>query len=67
MTKILMTRKGVFNPTAGLYESLAKCYEVNEKEKNKLYNERILSSDQGSFKPVVFATVDLRRRYYRVH
>ena len=47
----------VFNPKAGRYEkqSLAKCYEINEREKKRSYNERIQQCDQGSFTPLVFS------------
>ena len=43
----------VFNPTAKRYvnQEISKIYEVNEKEKKKLYIERILQIEHGSFTP----------------
>jgi len=45
----------VFNPLAKRYRNteLKKCYAINEKEKKKSYNERILNIEQGSFTPLV--------------
>ena len=45
----------VFNPNAKRYTNieLSKAYEINEKEKNKKYNERILQVEHGSFTPLV--------------
>ena len=45
----------VFNPNASRYgkTEISKCYEMNEKEKKKNYNERILQVEHGSFTPVV--------------
>ena len=54
----------VFNPTAKRYanQEISKTYEVNEREKNKLYNERILQIELGSFTPLVMsATVGMGR------
>ena len=47
----------VFNPTAKRYvnQEISKTYEVNEKEKKKLYNERILQIEHGSFTPRVMS------------
>ena len=47
--------KGFFNPTAKQYvnEEISKTYEVNEREKKKLYNERILQIEHRSFTPLV--------------
>ena len=47
----------VFNPTANRYanQSPAKSYEVNEKEKKRSYNERILQVEHGSFTPIVLS------------
>ena len=47
----------VFNPTAKRYsnQSLTRCYEANEKEKKKSYNERILQVDHGTFTPIVLS------------
>ena len=44
----------VSNPTAKRYE-ISKICEVNEKEKKKLYNERILQIEHGSFMPLVMS------------
>ena len=54
----------VFNPTAKRYanQEISETYEVNEREKNKLYNERILQIELGSFTPLVMsATVGMGR------
>ena len=47
----------VFNPTARSYDDLdiKKCYEINEREKKKQYNERVLKVEQGTFSPMVFS------------
>ena len=47
----------VFNPTAKWYviQEIPKTYEVNEREKKKLYNERILQIEHGSFTPLVMS------------
>ena len=44
----------VFNPNAKRYANieLSKAYEINEKEKKKTYNERILQVEHGSFTPL---------------
>ena len=46
----------VFDPNAKRYskQSLKQCYAINETEKKRHYNERILKVDQGSFTPLVF-------------
>ena len=48
----------VFNPTAKRYvnQELRKSYEVNEKEKKRQYNERILQVEHGTFTPLVMST-----------
>ena len=45
----------VFNPNTKRYlsQELCKAYDVNEKEKKKRYNERILQVEQGTFTPPV--------------
>ena len=45
----------VFNPNAKRYanQELSKTYECNEKEKKRLYNERIMQVEHGSFTPLV--------------
>ena len=47
----------VFNPNAKRYinHELTKSYEMNEKEKKKCYNERILQVEHGSFTPLVMS------------
>ena len=48
---------GFFNPTAKRYvnQQISKSYEVNEREKKKLYNERILQIEHGSFTTLVMS------------
>ena len=48
----------VFNPTPKRFvnQRISKTYEVNEREKRKLYNERILQTEHGSFTPLVMST-----------
>ena len=45
----------VFNPNARRYakQELSKTYQLNEKEKKRLYNERILQVGPGTFTPLV--------------
>ena len=47
----------VFNPLAKRYVNLnsQRCYEVNEKEKKRHYNERILEIEHASFTPMVYS------------
>ena len=47
----------VFNPLAARYREadLKKCYSLNEKEKKKNYNERIINVEHGSFTPIVMS------------
>ena len=47
----------VFNPNATRYAKLelSKSYEINEKEKKKYYNERIMQIEHGSFTPLVMS------------
>ena len=49
-----------FNPNAKRYinQELRKSYKVNEKEKKKQYNERILQVKHGTFTQVVMSTND---------
>ena len=44
----------VFNPIAKRYVHMetSKAYQLNEKEKKKNYNERILEVEHGSFMPI---------------
>ena len=46
----------VFNPNAQRYskQTLKQCYSINENEKKRHYNTRIMEVDQGSFTPLVF-------------
>lgn len=47
----------VFNPTAKRYVSqkLLKTYAVNENEKKRSYNERVMQVEHGSFTPLVMS------------
>ena len=47
----------VFNPLAKRYGTLnsQKCYELNEREKKKEYNNRIMEIENGTFTPLVFS------------
>ena len=47
----------VFYSNAKKYQSveIRKCYEMNEKEKKKMYNERIINVEHGTFTPLVFS------------
>ena len=47
----------VFNPIAKRYVHMdtSKAYQLNEKEKKKNYNERILEVEHGSFMPIVMS------------
>ena len=48
----------VFNLHAQRYKclELKRCFERNEKEKKRQYNERVLQIENGTFTPLVFAT-----------
>ena len=48
----------VFNPLAGRYWDIKieKSHEINEKEKKRSYNERVLQIEHGSFTPLVFCS-----------
>ena len=47
----------VFNPNANGYlnAALPRCHEINEKEKKRNYNNRILQIEHGTFTPLVFS------------
>ena len=47
----------VFNPMAKRYatQKLRKSFEINEQEKKRGYNDRILQVENGTFTPLVFA------------
>ena len=49
----------IFNPTAKRYvnQELRKSYKLNEKEKQKQYDQRILKVEHGTFTPPVMSTV----------
>ena len=46
----------VFDPNASRYQSksLKQCFAVNEREKKRLYNRRILEVEHASFTPLTF-------------
>ena len=48
----------VFDLNAQRYSNLelAKCYSMNEIEKKRQYNERVLQVENGTFTPLVFST-----------
>ena len=45
----------VFNPNARSYakQELSKTYQLNENEKKRVYNERIMQVEHGTFTPLV--------------
>ena len=47
----------VFNANAKRYanQDISRTYELNEKEKKRLYNERITEIEHGSFTPLVMS------------
>ena len=47
----------VFNPIAKRYvdQELSRTYVMNEKEKKKMYNERVMQIEHGSFTPLVMS------------
>ena len=52
----------VFNPIAKRYvdQELSRTYVMNEKEKKKMYNERVMQIEHGSFTPLVMSATLLR-------
>ena len=46
----------VFNPFAQthLQSSLAKCFDTNEREKKRKYNQRVIQLEHGTFSPLIF-------------
>ena len=46
----------VFDPLARKYngQSLSQCYRTNENEKKRVYGQRVLQIENGSFTPLVF-------------
>ena len=46
----------VFNPFAPthLQSSLAKCFDNNEREKKRKYNQRVIQLEHGTFSPLIF-------------
>ena len=49
----------VFNPIARRYRNMkiTKAFDVNEKEKKRTYNQRVLEVEHGSFTPIVFTAM----------
>eukprot|EP00794_Sanderia_malayensis_P014468 gene14468-biopygen11582 len=47
----------VFNPTANrcCCQEISKSYEINEREKKRAYNDRVLEVEHGSFTPIVIS------------
>ena len=47
----------MFNPNARRYakQELSKKYELNEKEKKRLYNERVMPVEHGTFTPLIMS------------
>ena len=47
----------VFNPNARRYakQEPSKTYQINEKEKKRFYNERIMQVEQSTFTPLVMS------------
>ena len=63
----------VFNPLTERYGSmeLMKCYTLNEKEKKKAHNNRIIEVEHGTLTPLVFSVTggmsrDCRKFYSRL-
>ena len=48
----------VTNPNSASYldKSIDQIYEVDEKEKKQMYNDRVLHVEKGSFSPLIFTT-----------
>ena len=48
----------VFNPFARRYSglTLSQAYRTNENEKKRLYNDRVMSVEHGTFTPLVFCS-----------
>ena len=58
----------VFDLNACRYRnnSLQQCHVINEQEKNRAYNERILQVDHGTFTPLVFNQRQYEKRVPKV-
>ena len=56
----------VFDPNANRYlnATLTRCHEINEKEKKRNYNNRILQIENGTFTPLVFSIYGSLGREY---
>ena len=54
----------VFDPNANRYLSatLQRCHEINEKEKKRNHNNRILQIELGTFTSLAFSTCGSRER-----
>ena len=50
----------VFDPNAQSYskKTLKQCYSLNENEKKRNYNTKIMEVYQGSFTPLIFTVVE---------
>ena len=50
----------MFDPNDSRYKSksLEQCFVVNEQEKKRLYNRRILEVEHASFTPLIFTIHD---------
>ena len=48
-------RGGTFIKHQRVKSELQKNYAVNEKEKDKAYNQRVIQLEHGSFSPLVFS------------
>ena len=57
----------MFDPNASRYlnTSIQQCYTINEKERKRNYNERILQIDHGTFTPLVFSLYGGMGREYK--
>ena len=44
-----------FNVCRYLNKSLQQCYVINEQEKKRVYNEKVLQIEHGTFAPFVFS------------
>ena len=57
----------VFDPKACRYlnKSLQQCHVMNEQEKKRAYNERVLQIEHGKFTPLVFLIYGIMERECR--
>ena len=47
-------------------QSMKKAYEINEKEKKRHYNDRIMQLEHGTFTPLVFSAWDESARNFTI-